>query len=59
MMFTFTFTEQMIKDIGACLENAPYRIAAPILLEIQKQINAQQQQPSSGNSKEAQCVLPS
>lgn len=40
-MFKFEFSEQMTATIGQLLENAPYKIAAPILVEMQKQISAQ------------------
>ena len=41
-MFKFEFSEQHTREIAAVLEGAPYRVAAPILAEMQKQISAQQ-----------------
>jgi hypothetical protein len=52
-MFKFEFSEQHTREIAAVLEGAPYRVAAPILAEMQKQISAQQKQSSAqGNGKE-------
>ena len=54
-MFKFEFSEQHTREIAAVLEGAPYRIAAPILAEMQKQISAQQKQSpvqTQGNGKE-------
>ena len=45
-MITLTLSNEMVIAIGQVLEGAPYRIAKPILDEIQKQINAQLQPPS-------------
>jgi hypothetical protein len=42
-MLTFQFTEQMTNELGQVLQRGPYRKVAPILAEIQKQIEAQQQ----------------
>jgi hypothetical protein len=41
-MLTFQFTEQMTSEIGKVLQRGPYRKVAPILAEIQRQIEAQQ-----------------
>lgn len=41
-MITFEFTEQMARQIGEILEGGPYRVVAPILIEMQRQISAQQ-----------------
>jgi hypothetical protein len=53
-MFKFEFSEQHTREIAAVLEGAPYRIAAPILAEMQKQISEQQKPPiqPQGNGKE-------
>jgi hypothetical protein len=52
IMLRFEFTEQMAQQIAEIIQGAPYRVAAPILQEMQKQINAQQAPPPSGNGKE-------
>jgi len=41
-MITLTLSNEMVVTIGQVLEGAPYRIAAPILAEMQKQISEQQ-----------------
>lgn len=41
-MIKLELSDQMVALIGEALNNAPYRLAAPILAEIQKQINLQQ-----------------
>lgn len=38
---TLELTEQHLQIIGEALGNAPYKLAAPVLAEIQKQIDAQ------------------
>ena len=40
-MLKFEFTQQMTQIIGEALGNAPYRIAAPVIAELQRQIDAQ------------------
>jgi 16S rRNA A1518/A1519 N6-dimethyltransferase RsmA/KsgA/DIM1 with predicted DNA glycosylase/AP lyase activity len=45
-MIKLELTEQMLQIIGDALANAPYRISAPVLMEIQKQIEAQQTRKS-------------
>ncbi len=40
-MLKLELSEQMIAVIGQALGQAPYNVAAPVVAEIQKQINAQ------------------
>ena len=40
-MLKFQFTTEMTQAIAAALENMPYKFAAPILMEMQRQIQAQ------------------
>ena len=40
-MLTFELSEQMAVTIGQILGKAPYEVVAPILAEMQKQIDAQ------------------
>ena len=49
-MFKLELTEQMVMVIATALGNHPYREAAPVILEIQKQINGQRMptQPLEG-----------
>ena len=42
MTIKLELPEQMVAVIGEALQNAPYKHAAPVLVEIQKQIDAQQ-----------------
>lgn len=42
-MLKFELSEQHVNVIGAALGKAPYEIAAPVIAELQKQVNAQQQ----------------
>lgn len=49
MMIRLELSEQMVAEIGNALNNHPFRLAAPILAEIQKQINEQQPKPNGGN----------
>lgn len=41
-MLKLELSEQHVTIIGQALGNAPYNVAAPVLAEIQKQINEQQ-----------------
>lgn len=41
-MITLELSEQMVAVIGEALGNAPYKLSAPIIAEIQKQIEEQQ-----------------
>lgn len=52
-MLKFEFSEQMVAVIGQLLGKAPYELAAPILSEMQKQIDAQQKGPKPLNQKVA------
>ena len=61
-MLEFQFTEQMAMQIAEIIQGAPYRLAAPILQEMQKQIAAQQRQQQapvgrSNGKEEAQAGL--
>lgn len=54
MMYLLTLDERMMQVIVDSLSNAPYRIAAPVLAELQKQVNQQNtEQASKGNGQEA------
>ena len=46
-MFKLELSEDMMNIIVQALANAPYRVAAPVLNEIQKQVNEQQSKPES------------
>lgn len=41
-MIKLELSQQMIQVIADALGNSPYRVAAPVLNEMQKQINEQQ-----------------
>ena len=45
MMHTLTLTDQQLQIIGAALSELPYRVAAPVVAEINRQIAAQQPKP--------------
>ncbi|WP_158637493.1 hypothetical protein [Paracoccus sulfuroxidans] len=51
-MHTLTLTDQQLQLIGAALAEMPYRMAAPIMAEINRQI-AQAQQASGDAPSEA------
>jgi hypothetical protein len=40
-MLKLELSDQMVAAIGEALNNAPYKLAAPILIELQRQINEQ------------------
>ena len=42
---TFELNEQMVAVIGKALGAQPYELVAPVIAELQKQINAQQKPP--------------
>ena len=44
-MLKFELTEQQVMHIAAALGEAPFKIANPILQELQKQLDAQQKKP--------------
>jgi hypothetical protein len=52
-MFTIQLNEQMLRVISEALGNAPFRVAAPVIAELQKQIDVQQKPspPTPGNGK--------
>ncbi len=56
MMITLVLSEQMVQAIGQVLEQAPYRLAAPILAELQKQINGQHPVPAVTNGHDNATV---
>ena len=41
-MLKFELSEQTVAIIGAALQKAPYEVVAPVIAELQKQINEQQ-----------------
>jgi hypothetical protein len=43
-MLKFELSEQHVNVIAQALGNAPYSVAAPVIAELQNQINAQRQQ---------------
>lgn len=47
-MHTLTLTDQQLQIIGAALAELPYRISAPLMAEIERQITAQQPKPEEG-----------
>ena len=51
-MLKFELSEQHIQIIGAALGAQPYDAAAPVIAELQKQINAQQQPAQSVGPQE-------
>ena len=46
-MLKFDLSPEMVAVIGGALENAPYKVAAPVLQELQKQIDAQKEQKAA------------
>lgn len=44
-MLKFELSEQMVQVIGQLLDNAPHKIARPIIDELQRQVNEQQAPP--------------
>jgi hypothetical protein len=46
MNYTLALTQEQIQVLGAGLENLPFKVAAPIIAEIQKQI-ADQRKPQA------------
>lgn len=49
MSFTLELTEQQVAIIGKALGSAPYELVAPLIAEIQRQIDTQQK--SNGGKK--------
>lgn len=43
-MFTLTLNEQQIKIIGAALQELPFRVSAPVIGVIDKQLSEQQKE---------------
>jgi len=42
-------TDQQVMIIGECLSNGPHKVVHPVLVEIQRQIDAQQKFPNTDN----------
>lgn len=57
-MFKLEISLQTLEVISRALGNMPYTIAAPVIAELQKQVNAQQPVPASanGHAKETELV---
>ncbi len=51
-MFKLELTEQMTMIIATALGNHPYREAAPVIVELQRQINMQQAARASNGGAE-------
>lgn len=51
-MFKFELTEQHVAIIGVALGKAPYETVAPVIAELQRQIN-EQKQPKEEAVKDA------
>ena len=45
MMHTLTLTDEQLQIIGAALAELPFRVAAPVISEINRQLAAQQPKP--------------
>lgn len=55
-MFTLTLNEQQIKIIGAALQELPFRVSAPVIGVIDKQLSEQQKETAEvldGNQNDA------
>jgi hypothetical protein len=50
-MFTLTLSADEITAIGNALAEGPYKVVAPVLANIQQQINDQQKAPASETVK--------
>lgn len=48
-MIKLELPDQMVAIIGECLGNGPHKIVAPVITEIQKQIDAQQPMLNGGH----------
>lgn len=44
--FTLVVDEQQLMTIGGALRELPYRVSAPVLHELEKQVQAQQAPPA-------------
>jgi hypothetical protein len=44
--YKFELSEKAVQAIAGALAKAPYEVAAPVLAELQKQINEQQKPPA-------------
>jgi hypothetical protein len=49
-MFKLELSEQMLVVIGQALENSPFRIAAPVIAEISRQVAAQRSETKNERS---------
>ena len=50
-MTTLPLTDQQLQIIGVALAELPYRIAAPVMAEINRQIAAQQEKPDNHDTE--------
>ena len=57
-MIQLTLSEQMLSVIAEALANHRFRDAAPVIGEIQKQINAQMPRPPAGNGADLPASPP-
>ena len=53
MKVNLKLTEDHLRIIGAALAELPYRVAAPVLAEINRQIAAQQPKPGQSTPSRA------
>lgn len=52
-MLKFELSPEMLNVIGECLGNGPHKVVAPVIAELQKQINAQQEAQKLNGQKPA------
>ena len=51
MKVNLKLTEDHLRIIGAALSEMPYRVAAPVLAEINRQLAAQQPKPEDAHDR--------
>ena len=51
-MLKFELTEKMVEIIGNALGVQPYNVVAPVIVEMQKQVNEQQKPTDKPSSSE-------
>lgn len=58
-MLKFELSEQMVAAMARVLSSGPYNVVAPILEELQKQINAQapSRAPTNGDGTAVEAVI--
>lgn len=56
-MYKLELSREMVGVIADALANAPYRMSAPVIAEMQKQIN--EQQPKANGNGHERTVVPS